>query len=329
MELISVIVPVYQAEKYVDRCIRSIVRQTYPEIEIIIVDDGSTDRSLQICQEWEKKDPRIRTVHQENRGVSAARNTGLQEARGTYILMVDSDDYITEDTISILHHISRKYGSEIVICDFQEGEEGNFQFGKPEYEDVRMLSPDELMKLSYSDGHQALRVITPWAKLYRRDLFTDIRYPEGKIFEDIYITHRLLWRCTKVAITDAALWYYFVHADSIMHADFSLAKLDYLDALKDRIVFFETQNEPELRETAYDEYMHALIWEYSRTHDLLHDLDAANTIHAKFRSAYQKGRRSVRYPEETRLYRWLFFTSPVLLKVYWKIQSLRRHGKSK
>lgn len=123
MDLISVIVPIYNREKYIERCISSIINQTYQQIEIVLVDDGSDDATPSICTKWGKKDQRIKYIHQGRRGVSTARNSGVEQAKGKYIMMVDSDDYISDHIIEILYHQLQKYHVLLSMCDFLRGSE--------------------------------------------------------------------------------------------------------------------------------------------------------------------------------------------------------------
>lgn len=319
-KLISIIIPVYNSEKYLDDCIRSIVNQTYADIEVLLVDDGSTDSSGEICKKWENTDGRIKAIHQENGGVSKARNTGIDNVRGELLLMADSDDYMASDTVKTLCEGFIQSNADIVICDYEQGENRSFNFipGETTYQ---TLNFEEIMNRVYNDGHEALRFISPWGKLYRKDLFADIHYPNGKIFEDIYITHQLLYRAKTIAVTDRKLVYYYRHEDSIMHKPFHIGKLDYLDALKERIEFFKSHGLEQLEKTAYEEYLHALIWEYSRVRDILHDDDEKREIRTRFHEVYKEGYSSEKYPQETSAFLKSFDINPELIMFYWKVNA--------
>lgn len=319
-KLISIIVPVYNAEKYLDDCIGSIVNQTYTDIEILLVDDGSTDSSGEICRKWENTDRRIKVIHQENGGVSKARNTGIDRAEGELLLMADSDDYIASDMVETLLEVFDQSNADIVICDYEQGENRTYIFA-PEETVYQTFSFEEVMSRVYADGHDALRFISPWGKLYRKDLFEDIHYPDGKIFEDIYITHQLLYQAKTIAVTDRKLVYYYRHEDSIMHKPFHLGKLDYLDALKERIDFFRSHELKQLEKTAYEEYLHSLIWEYSRVRDILHDDDAKKAIRTRFHVVYKDGYSSKKYPQETAAFLKSFDINPELIVFYWKVNA--------
>ena len=327
MALVSIIIPIYNVERYLDRCIASVANQTHPNLQIILIDDGSTDRSAEICDTWAGKDQRVVVIHQENGGVSVARNRGLDIAEGEYILWVDSDDYIAPETVKIMLDIAAKTDTDMVICDFEKGTADNFPFSVSCEAPHQQIDSISALNRIYTDSHSALRYAAPWAKLAKRHLYQGIRYPIGKIFEDIYTTHKLLYRCERIAVLNAPLFYYFQRPDSIMNASFSMKKLDYLQALVERIAFFKEHSLSELERIAYDELLHSLIWEYSRTRDLLHSEEGMAYIKKLFRATYRKGYASRRYPNETKLFLTAFYTNPELIVLYWKISAkLRRNG---
>ena len=331
MELVSVIVPVYNVEAYIDRCISSIAGQTYRNLEIILVDDGSSDRSPALCDAWAGKDSRITAIHQRNGGVSSARNTGLNAASGSFLLQVDSDDYIAPETIEMLVRAANETAADMVICDFLKGNEGDYQFSGAYPERITRISREEALARIFTDDHNALRYAAPWSKLCKRQLYDGICYPDGKIFEDIHTTHNLLYRCNQIAVLDVPLFYYFQRANSIMNTKFNLKKLDYLQALVERVAFFEEHGLDELKQTSYDELLHSLIWEYSRTRDMLGSQEGMTYVKALFRQVYQKGYSSQRYPKENRRFLSAFYRNPERIIRYWRIQGklnaiLKRNG---
>lgn len=327
MALVSVIIPIYNVERYLDRCITSVVNQSHRELQIILIDDGSTDNSPEICDRWADVDPRITVIHQENCGVSIARNRGLDEAVGEYVLWVDSDDYIAPESISRMIPMLDQANADMVICDFIKGANDAYAFHSSGEGHSEVIDNVTALHRIYVDSHSALRYAAPWAKLAKRSIYQDIRYPEGKIFEDIYTTHKLLYRCERIAVLDLPLFYYFQRPDSIMNASFSMKKLDYLQALVERFEFYKNHSLEELEHNAYDELLHSLIWEYSRTRDLLHNAAGMAYIKQLFRSTYRKGYASRRYPGETKLFLATFYTNPELIIMYWRISAkLRRNG---
>lgn len=321
MDKISVIVPIYNAEKYLDRCVVSIVRQSYLNLEIILVDDGSSDKSQEICERWVRQDKRVKVIRQTNGGVSRARNQGLAHATGDYVVWVDSDDYLLEDMIAILYATLKNTGSDMSVCDYEAGRIDNYVDKHGSEIIPEIITSETAMMRSYTDAHMALQYIAPWGKLYKRSLFDDITYPDGKIFEDIYVTHQILFKCASITVVHQKLLYYYLHDNSIMHREFHVGKLDYLEALKNRLAFFEKEGLKGLADVAYDEYMHSLVWEYSRTRDLLHDKDAMNMVKDRFRHSYKRGRGSHRYPQKTAFFLAVFNYNPELIVLYWMVKT--------
>ena len=319
MELITVIIPIYNVEKYLDRCIRSVVNQTYNNLEIILVDDGSTDKSPEICDLWVQKDDRVKVIHQKNGGVSKARNAGLQESLGEYIMQLDSDDYIHAEMIERLYKILKNYNADMSVCNFEKGDCKLFEFQIENNNTVEVIDNITALNRIYTGDNNALRYVAPWGKLYRKQLFEDICYPEGKIFEDIYITHQILYRCQRIVVTANKLLYYYQHPTSIMNRRFHIGKLDYLEALKNRIEFFEGNSLKDLSQIAYDEYIHSLIWEYSRARDILQNKSVLADIVNRYRKIYIKGYTSKRYSQDTKLFLRLFAINPEIIVLYWKI----------
>ena len=177
------------------------------------------------------------------------------------------------------------------------------------------------MYLLYSRSAKTFQYVSPWGKLYKKELFDKIQYPEGKIFEDIFVTHQILFRCKKIAVIPQKLTYYFQNPTSIMNKEFHVGKLDYLPALKQRIEFYHIHHLRELEEIAYDEYLHALIWEYSRVKGLLDDKAKMRYIVLCYRSIYKKGYASKRYPNENAFFLGAFNLNPELIILYWKISA--------
>ena len=326
MELISVIIPIYKAEKYLDRCIKSITNQTYRNLEIILVDDGSPDRCSEICDTWGKKDNRIKVIHQKNSGVSVARNTGIDVSTGKYIIQVDSDDYIASNMIETLYDAVQINRADMSICKFEKGSDDQYKFETEHKNGMEAIDAETALKRAYKNSEYALQYIAPWGKLYKKELFTGIQYPAGKIFEDIYVTHQVLYRCKSIVVVEDKLTYYYQHGDSIMNKKYHVGKLDYLEACKNRISFFKNNNLLELEHIAYAEYLHSLIWEYSRARDLLADRQVMTNIVQRYREVYVKGYSSIRYPAETKRYLALFNFNPELLVLYWKISAKLKKG---
>lgn len=247
--LVSVIVPIYRVEKYLKKCIKSIKQQTYSNLEIILVDDGSPDGCPEICDMEAQKDSRIIVIHKENGGLSSARNAGIDAAQGEYIAFVDSDDYISEKFIEILLDMCLDNEADIAQCDFLAVNEKSQTLPWKRHQRVEICSGREAVHRFCCAG-DAVKYIVAWNKLYKKQLFTNIRYPLNKIHEDEFTTYKILWKAHKVAITTSYLYYYLQRKDSIMYlqrnsiksAEFLIKRLDREDALKEQLLFMEKNN---------------------------------------------------------------------------------------
>ena len=203
---LSIIIPVYNVENYIHQCIDSILNQTFTNFELILVDDGSPDNCGKVCDEYAKKDKRIKVIHRENGGISAARNTGLQYAIGKYIAFVDSDDYVSTTMYETLIDVSRKTGADIVKCGYCEFVD-NEVTGKKAFEEVKVMNNNDgqtLLRLYY----EGVLYIVVWNSIYSSDLAKSVTYPEGYINEDNYASPMYLHLCKKIAVIPDTLYYY-------------------------------------------------------------------------------------------------------------------------
>ena len=222
--LISVIVPIYNVEQWLPRCVDSIMAQTYKNIEIILVDDGSPDRCGEICDEYAKKDARIRVIHKPNGGLSDARNAALDVMLGEWVTCVDSDDFITPDYIETLYGLCQKYGCKMSVADwfiFPMGTEPTMpQREVKEFKFTREEALENMFNQRYYD-------VSACIKLYHRSLFDEVRYPKGLVFEDLQTTFKPMLKCEDgVAYCNKQIYYYMFRPDSIEGAKFSDKKMD-------------------------------------------------------------------------------------------------------
>lgn len=237
--LISVIVPVYNVEPYLDRCVESIVNQTYRNLEIILVDDGSPDNCPQKCEAWAERDARIKVIHKENGGLSDARNAGMAIAAGELMGFVDSDDWITLDFISVLHDNLKVHQADISACDvfFSHGQAPQ----EKQTSGVTVHTSEEAINdILHGRGFRAVA----WNKLYRREIIGDEKYPVGKHHEDEFLTYKLLAKANRLTYVDKPMYCYFQRQGSIMNSN-SIKRLDALDAHCGRLAFLK-QNYPAL-----------------------------------------------------------------------------------
>lgn len=236
MEL-SIIVPIYKVEKQLEQCIKSILNQSFTNFELILVDDGSPDMCGHICDEYEKKDSRIKVIHKKNGGLSDARNAGLDIALGKYIGFVDSDDIIHPQMYEKLYNCINKSNLDIVQCKFKRFksiEEININISDSELNFKEYNSQDAIIDLIDNNKIN----VNAWNKLYKRELFQNERYPKGKIHEDEFLTYKLIYNSSKIGYIDEELYYYYENNNGIMNGSNILKRLDRIEALEERSSFF-------------------------------------------------------------------------------------------
>ena len=222
--IISIIVPIYNSEAYLSRCILSVLQQNYPDFELILVDDGSTDLSGTITEIWKKRDSRIRTIHKENGGQSSARNAGLEQAEGEYITFVDSDDYVSSDYLSYLLSLFDS-NCQFTTCNHFVIR-GEKKLANSSLSSRIMTRKDAFEEVLF---HGCVDV-APWGKLYNREMFEKIRFPEGRIFEDTWLFGDILNQSKKVAFGSKCCYNYMVHNQSTVRKEYSSANLQYIEA---------------------------------------------------------------------------------------------------
>ena len=237
MDLISVIVPVYKVEPYLDKCVRSIVEQTYQNLEIILVDDGSPDNCGAMCDAWAEKDSRIKVIHKENGGLSDARNAGMNVATGQWIAFVDSDDWVSAEYIDAMYQAIQKTGAEIAACDVLIAYGDIALKVSTQHAEIRVCNAEEAVgDVLQGKGFRAVA----WNKLYKKSLLVNEQYPVGKYHEDEFFTYRILAKASKLVYVDCTLYAYFQRPGSIMNS-ISIKHLDTLDAYLERLEFLKTK----------------------------------------------------------------------------------------
>ena len=233
MPKISIIVPIYNTEKYLNRCVDSILDQTFTDFECILVDDGSNDSCPHICDEYAKNDVRIKVIHKINGGQAEAKNMGIDIAVGEYIHCIDSDDWIHPQMLEILYRGIIKNNVLLSVCAYEEVQ--TYKNFKKIYEP----------KFEIFDGMDFLiandvNAVVPWAKLYHKSLFDGIRYPVGRVCEDEFITYRILYKAGKIAFCNEKMYMYFINYEGITKSGFSPKRMkDAYIALEERLIFFK------------------------------------------------------------------------------------------
>ncbi len=258
-ELVSVIIPVYNAEAYLNRCLESVVEQSYSELEILLIDDGSTDASGLMCEQWAERDARILAVHQENAGVASARNKGLELCRGEWIVFVDSDDYIHKEYVRQLLNLNRICGTMMSGCEAVsvKGSDKTSVSREAVSAQSRKMSSSEFMRSPFY-------CYTVWHYMYNKCLFKGIRFPAGKLSEDFAVVYKLLYEAREVAFLDEALYYHVLHDGSLSISRESITQcdVDRIDILKEQAAFFEEKGEATLAELAWKNYAITLLSVY-------------------------------------------------------------------
>lgn len=229
--LISVVVPVYNVEHYLKKCVDSICHQTYRNLEIILVDDGSTDCSGSLCDEFATSDSRIRVIHKSNGGLSDARNAGMELASGEWWMFVDSDDYIAPDTVETLLLAAVENHCEIAVCNMMR----IYEDGKQEPFYCPVTEPTIW---AGEQRFETLRQPSVCNKLFRADLFKELRFPKRKFYEDTFVYHVLAHRANRIALTGLSGYYYLSRRESILgQSQFTDRYFDYVEAIHERAMF--------------------------------------------------------------------------------------------
>lgn len=243
MPEISVIVPVYKVEKYLERCIDSILAQTFTDFELILIDDGSPDGCPEICDHYAKTDRRIKVIHQKNSGVSVARNAGLDIMTGKYVMFVDSDDALHTEILNVLHYLSETDEADLSICGATVFDTDCLP------DDIKFALP---ITSQIYDGKQVFNSLitipinraAPWGKLYRRELFDNIRFKPGITYEDLQLYPYILARAKKIVSCPLPLYYYFVldGSGSAMRSPLSEKKFVAIDIQYDHYKFYRSNS---------------------------------------------------------------------------------------
>lgn len=262
--LISIIVPVYKVEPYLRRCVDSILNQTYRNLEVILVDDGSPDNCGNICDAYAKQDSRVKVIHKENGGLSSARNAGMAASSGKYLSFVDSDDVLASDALEHMQHLAESENADIVIGNHIRFEDVLPTLNEGEVK-ITIRNKEEAMQEFFHNGCAA------WARLYRREIHHDILFPEGEINEDEAIVLHLLDRCNRIVYSSRVVYFYMKRSDgeSITMAPFTVKDLAWKKNCASNLEFIR-QKYPRLETCAAKRYRGSLMWHITKI-SLLND----------------------------------------------------------
>lgn len=287
--VISIIVPVYKVEKFLDECVQSIIEQTYQNLQIILVDDGSPDRCGEMCEEWARKDKRIKVIHKENGGLSDARNAGLAEATGEFIAFVDSDDWIEPQMYEVMLTELIKEGADLVACGIVYSYPDKVVIHSSTYD---VGAPEKFLKMIYQD---TIFPVAAWNKLYRKKLWKNFEFPKGKICEDAFTTYLLLDSASTIVQIPNGLYHYRIRESSIMTSEFRLARMDEEEAWRQNYQYMQ-ENYPEIAKIAYDFYLQKVnvlfhtiplqqYSKFSKEYHYLYDILCGNLKYILFKSS--------------------------------------------
>lgn len=296
-EKISIIIPVYKVEAYLPKCIESIIHQTYSDLEIILVDDGSPDQCGEICDQYAQNDERIHVIHKKNQGVARARNDGIEYASGDYISFIDSDDWIAENAYEILYQGLKKYDADCAVgkCVTVIDKNGVLRPKKNKNSAVRCETASEAMK------HVLLNASAVWNRLFKREVFQHIRFPLDRVNDDEVVALHAYAECNKIVFLNEDTYYYRIRQNSITTSKFSIRNVDYYYNSIDNLNFVR-QVMPELVPCAEYKYIKATLYCYVNLRKLKHD-PKAREIREQLRQDLKKN-RAIAYSNQ--------YVSPVL-----------------
>lgn len=280
--LISIVVPIYNVEQYLQKCVDSIINQTYKNLEIILVDDGSPDNCPKICDEYAKQDSRIKVIHKENGGLSDARNAGMKIATGEYISFIDSDDWAKSEMIESMYNRIIEDNSDLVSSGVVWVNEDGVEIRNATVRENCVLNTEQAMAELINDGKLKQHV---WNKLYKADLIKNIPFVKGKYHEDVFWSYKVIGVAEKISIEKNSYYFYVQRSESIMGERYSAKRLDALDAMKLRCEYMN-KNFPKLYNNALAVYIGSCMFHLQLA--LSADVDKAVINNIKSRIVYRK-----------------------------------------
>lgn len=254
--LISIVVPIYNVEQYLQKCVDSLINQTYKNLEIILVDDGSPDNCPKICDEYAKQDSRIKVIHKENGGLSDARNAGMKIATGEYILFIDSDDWIKSEMIEDMYNRMIEDNSDLVSSGVLWVDEDGVEIRNATVSENCVLNTEQAMSELINDGKLKQHV---WNKLYKADLIKNIPFDKGKYHEDVFWSYKVIGEAERISIEKNSYYFYVQRSESIMGEKYSAKRLDALDAMELRCEYMK-ERFPKLYNNALTVYIGSCMY---------------------------------------------------------------------
>lgn len=310
-KLVSVIVPVFNVENFIDVCVESLIKQSYSNIEIILVDDGSTDSSARLCDKWATVDTRIKVIHQANGGLSAARNTGLNHAAGEYICFVDSDDFVQEDYVKCMVDAIEDTGAEVAFCDVVTS---RWPALVSSITSNRILDAAECRRwLDNLISREYALMVVSWNKLYKKELFENNRFEEGRLHEDEFMINKLIFSIEKMVYVPLEEYVYRMNSSGITgkENEYNIAHLDAIDAYADRIDVSLENNDIGFAKNTLRNTLYKLADYYFKMEEHHH-----NTIKSKMRNVLDKYSEIVTTRQKFKYE--LFMLSPAVFKLIFR-----------
>ena len=318
---VSVIIPVYNVEPYLRRCVDSVLAQTFTDIEVILVDDGSTDLSGTICDDFKEKDERVTVKHISNSGVSVARNIGLNNAAGEYVAFIDSDDTIAPEMIEQMLCALQKENADLCICGFQRVSENYVPAGNKSSVSFQVLTGMQALEKLYTNDYLYFTIACN--KLFKRSLFNALRFPEGKLFEDGYVAFRYYFASRTVVCLPDCYYFYLTRSNSITTSSLSVKNLDGLDAEVDSIDFLKEKGCFDLLAKAQTKYVGAVIYNLKRFDLKQKDVQIKfRDLRRDFKRLYAGIMKSSMLSKKEKFIITLFRINPRLCKLIIKVKKL-------
>ena len=322
MPAVSVIVPVYNTEEYLTRCVNSILSQTFSDFELILVDNGSTDTCPLICDEYAGSDERVVVIHKKEKGAGNARNAGLDyalQSDSKWIVFVDSDDWIDPCCLELLCRSAVQGNSKVQVCDYARaaGQDNTVQFAVG---DVRSITPERL----YCKKH--ILSIVPWAKLYDKELWQGIRFPGEIVCEDEFTIYKVMFQCREISYLSAPLYCYFDNPDSTSRSRWNPARLSGTLGIKEQIDYFGHNGYQEARSCAIKTYAYVISDHISEAEQDDNNKSIVLSMRKSLRKHMRKYRQEFSFSDKKNL---LFFEKayPARMKYYWLLKSLKSRFK--
>ncbi|QJX64180.1 glycosyltransferase [Niallia circulans] len=320
---ISVIVPIYNVENYLDKCIESILNQTYSNLEVILVNDGSPDNCGGICDNYASTDDRIKVVHKKNGGLSDARNAGMSYATGEYISFIDSDDYIHLTFYETLINLMVKHNADIVQCGYEmvyEDKGSTIRKREETPKESIYSGKNNILNNLYNNNYG--KTVVVWNKLFKSNLFEEVYFPKGKLHEDEMTTYQILHQAEKFVITEKNLYYYLQRKSSIMGQGFNIDSLTLIEAYYNQIRFYKQNNLFELEKKATSRLEHLVRGSMNRV--IINNLESKKNVLNYLIMYYRKNLNLFSlFPSSTKnkIVRKFFQYSPIFL-IRWSYEFL-------